>query len=150
MGLEKRPWSEMTEKGGGGMSATNISPGWQKLFWAAAAYNFLIGLPSILAPGLAMSNLGLPVPHPLYAFNIQIMGILICTFGLGYLMVAQSQPGAKQILTLGIVGKLGILLLLGFRMLSTPMPLPIIATSFGDLFFATMFAFFLFGGSRDS
>lgn len=132
------------------MNGSTISSGWQKLFWAAAAYNFLVGLPSILTPGIAMANLGLPAPDPMSAFNIQVMGILVCTFGLGYLMVAQGQPGARQILTLGIVGKLGILLLLGIRMLSTPMPLPIIAASFGDLFFATMFAFFLFGGSRDS
>ena len=132
------------------MTGSNISPGWQKLFWAAAVYNFLVGLPSILAPGLAMANLGLPAPDPMSAFNIQVMGILICTFGLGYLMVAQGQPGAKQILTLGIIGKLGILLLLGIRMLSTPMPIPIITASFGDLFFAAAFAFFLFGNSGKS
>lgn len=132
------------------MTGSIVSPGWQKLFWAAAAYNLLVGLPSVLAPGLAMANLGLPAPDPMSAFNIQIMGILICTFGLGYLMVAQGQPGAKQILTLGIIGKLGILLLLGIRMLSMPMPFPIIAASFGDLFFAAAFAFFLFGAPADA
>ena len=131
------------------MGGSTVSPGWQKLFWAAAAYNLLVGLPSVLAPGLAMVNLGLPAPDPMSAFNIQVMGILICTFGLGYLMVAQGQPGAKQILTLGIVGKLGILLLLGIRMLSVPMPFPIIAASFGDLFFAAAFAFFLFSGPAE-
>ncbi len=116
---------------------------WRAVFWAAAAYNFLAGLPSLVAPKAAAVNTGLPPLDPQHVIFAQMTGLLICVFGIGYAMVALGKPGARQIVFLGILGKVGVCVLLALRMHEIAVPSQMIAAAFGDFLFILAFIAFL-------
>lgn len=123
-------------------------PIWRVIFWTAAAYNFLAGLPSLLAPLRSMSSIGVLSPDPQLILPIQIMGLLICVFGVGYAMVAQGMQGARQIVILGILGKLGLCVLVALRLAVAEVPSSMIVAVFGDFVFVLAFLAYLAKGPR--
>lgn len=116
---------------------------WPALFWAAALYNFLAGLPPLLAPALSMATAGMPPLDPQHVILTQMMGLLICVFGIGYAMVAMGSPAARQIVLLGIIGKAGVCLLVALRVREVDLPASMLAATVGDLLFVVTFIFFL-------
>jgi len=119
---------------------------WRAVFWAAAAFNFLAGLPSVLAPSAAAATSGLPALDPQLILIAQVGGLLICSYGLAYAMVAMGQPGARQIIFLGLVGKLGVCVLVALRLRDVAVPPAMIWASLGDFIFIIAFAVFLLKG----
>lgn len=116
---------------------------WQAVFWAASAFNFLAGLPSVLAPGAAAAASGLPPLDPQLIIIAQVGGLLICSYGLAYAMVAMGQPGARQLIFLGLLGKIGVCVLVALRLRDIEVPPAMIWASFGDFIFIIAFAVFL-------
>jgi hypothetical protein len=123
---------------------------WRAIFWAAAAFNMLAGLPSLLSPEAAGAAAGLPPLDPQFVIVAQVSGLLICSFGLGYAMVAMGQPGARQIVLLGLIGKLGVCILVALRMSETVVPPTMVWASAGDFIFIVAFAVFLIKGPKPS
>lgn len=74
-----------------------IGRGWRWLFWAAAAYNFLIGLSSMIAPDLSVDN--------------RIMGLMIFAFGVIYALVARDPARYGPVVWAGLMGKVGVVAL---------------------------------------
>lgn len=116
---------------------------WQAVFWFAAGYNFLAGLPPLVAPTLSTANTGLPPLDPQHVILVQIMGLLICVFGIGYAMVASGSPAARQLVTLGLIGKAGVCLLVVWHLAGTPLPTSMLYAAAGDFLFTIAFVFFL-------
>lgn len=116
---------------------------WPMVFWAAAVFNFLAGLPSVLTPSMSAINIGLPPLVPEHVMLAQMSGLLICIFGVGYAMVAMGRPGARQIVFLGLLGKIGVCVLLALRLREIDVPAPMIWLTLGDLLFVIAFVTFL-------
>lgn len=121
---------------------------WAALFWTAAFYNFLAGLPPLLAPTLSVAAAGMPPLDPQHVIIAQMMGLMICVFGIGYAMVAMGSPAARPIVLLGIVGKAGVCLLVALRLREVDLPASMLAATAGDLLFVVAFIFFLSRPSR--
>ncbi|MBX3507126.1 MAG: hypothetical protein KF895_16740 [Parvibaculum sp.] len=109
---------------------------WPAIFWLAALYNFAAGLPPILGIGLPPAGLA-----PEHLLTTKIAGLLICTFGIGYALVALGIPGTRHIVTLGLIGKIGVCLLVLLYMSALPPEMPLLAA--GDFLFVLAFAAWL-------
>jgi hypothetical protein len=116
---------------------------WPALFGAAALYNFTAGLPPLLIPALSAENLGLPPYDPQHIIIAQLAGMLICLFGIGYAMVAMGTPGGREIVVLGMIGKLGVVLIVTGHLLWGHVPLGLVAAAGGDFLFALAFIAYL-------
>jgi hypothetical protein len=110
---------------------------WPAIFWLAALYNFGAGLPSLLGVGLPAADLASE-----HLLTIRLAGLLICTFGIGYALVALGLPGTRHIATLGIIGKLGVCALVLIYLSALPPLMPLLAA--GDLLFVIAFAIWLY------
>lgn len=110
---------------------------WPIIFWLAALYNLAAGLPSLLGMGLPAGELA-----PEHLLTMRLAGLLICTFGIGYALVALGLPGTRHIVTLGIIGKLGVCALVLHYISSLPPVMPLLAA--GDLLFVAAFAIWLY------
>ena len=99
--------------------------GWQWMLAAAAAYNLLIGV-----PGLVMSA----------AVNDRIVSLLVACFGLVYAITATDPRRFAPMLWAGMVGKLGIIALLGPDLAAGVTPAGTIPILAGDALFTIGFA----------
>lgn len=68
------------------------------MLWAAAAYNWLVAVPSFFLPGASV--------------NDRIVALLVGCFGLVYAMVARAPQSLGQVLWAGVIGKLGVVALM--------------------------------------
>lgn len=75
-----------------------IGPIWRGFFWAAAVFNFVVGLSGMLAP----------VP----TIDSRIIGLFIFSFGVIYALVASAPNRFGPALWAGVIGKLGVVGLL--------------------------------------
>ncbi|MFN8545268.1 MAG: hypothetical protein U0807_13825 [Candidatus Binatia bacterium] len=113
---------------------------WRRLFAIAAVFNLVAGLPPLLAPAQALQAFGMaPLPEHLF---VRTTSALVLTFGLGYWLVSRDLA-RRELVWLGIVGKLGVVVLFGHAWLRGVLPLGAAAIGFGDLLFALAFATFL-------
>lgn len=118
---------------------TDIMPGrattfWHIFFGVAAAYNFLIGAAGFMQPGAST--------------DMKVINLLVFCFGILYALLARDPLRYAPALWAGIVGKLGVVVLLGlpnWREGGDPLIGTIVA---GDLVFALGFIAFLFGAAR--
>lgn len=118
---------------------------WKIVFGAAALFNTAVGAPLLFVPvqGLALMGLG---PQPLLLF-VQLAGGLIVMFGLAYAMVARNLA-LREIAWLGAIGKFMAVTLLAIYKSSGEISDTTFALGMGDLVFAALFLWFLFGGRR--
>ena len=116
---------------------------WPAVFWLAALYNFAAGLPPLLGIGLPEGELA-----PELVLTAHVTGLLVCTFGVGYALVALGLPGTRHIVTLGIIGKLGVCVFVLIYLAVLPPMMPALAA--GDLLFAIVFAIWLFRGPQSA
>lgn len=71
---------------------------WSAVFWAAAAFNLLVAVPSFFLPGAGVTD--------------RIVAVLVGCFGLVYAMVARAPERLGQVLWAGVIGKLGVVALM--------------------------------------
>lgn len=118
---------------------------WRGLFAVAAGFNLAVGLPMVLAPGALISLLGM---RPVEPFFPRVAGLLILVFGLGYALVSRDLA-RREIVLLGVVGKVGVVALLAWSWLDGSVPGSVVALGSGDLLFALAFATFLARAAED-
>lgn len=103
--------------------------GWRVFFGAAAAYNLVIGTLGLVDPAADT--------------NARIVSLLVFCFGILYALTAREPLRFAPALWAGIVGKLGVVALLGpanWQAGGDPLVGAVVA---GDLLFALGFAAFL-------
>jgi hypothetical protein len=89
------------------------------------------------------SREGLTPPSPPVYYQSWIA--LFLTFGIGYYMAWRDMYGNKNIITLGIVGKLAFAAVFAYHMLARPGQIPMffLIPMVGDVVLAILFAMFL-------
>lgn len=75
-----------------------VSSVWRAFFWAACAFNLVIGALGMLAPDASVDG--------------RIIGLLVLCFGIVYLLVARDPVRFAPALWAGVVGKFGVVGLL--------------------------------------
>jgi len=75
-----------------------VGKGWSTFFWAACIFNFVVGALAMLSPEATVDT--------------RIVGLLVFSFGIIYLLVARNPVRYSSVLWAGIVGKLGVVGLL--------------------------------------
>lgn len=109
-----------------------MAKGWSWMLWGAAAYNWLVSLPVLL-------NL---------AAGDKVSAVLVAGFGVLYALVASNPERLAPALWAGVVGKLGLVVLLGPSIAAgtaAPGTAPVLA---GDLLFTAAFLALLLGPGR--
>jgi hypothetical protein len=92
----------------------------RKLFFSAAIFNALAGLPILLAGRQVSTLFGMPQP-PNLLFS-QIAGAAVLLFGVGYWLESRSPGEHRSVVALGLAGKLMIFALaVGHVVAGTPM-----------------------------
>ncbi len=76
-----------------------VGSGWRAFFWAATAFNFVIGIAGMLSPEATV--------------DARIIGLLVFCFGVIYLLVARDPVRFAPALWAGVIGKIGVVALLG-------------------------------------
>jgi hypothetical protein len=117
--------------------------GWKRMFVIAAAWNLAGGVIIYAAAPRIFSTAGLGVPEPAAYFHSWIA--LFMTFGIGYYMVSRDLHGRRDIVLLGIIGKLAFSAIFVAHMLARPGAIPalFLIPVVGDLVFVVLFAVFL-------
>lgn len=119
---------------------------WKVFFIAAAAFNFLAGLPLLIAPAEMQAALGVTPPDDLLFHRFT--GLLVACFGVVYAFVAQDLMRYRPLVWLGVVGKAGVVALFTEAWLAGRVPSQAFAVSLGDLAFVAGFLLFLFVTGR--
>lgn len=83
---------------GAPVGAAEIRPFWRIFFWAAALFNFAIGLAGMLGPAASI--------------DARIVGLLVFAFGVIYVLVARNPARYGSTLWAGVIGKIGVVALL--------------------------------------
>jgi hypothetical protein len=104
--------------------------GWKTFFWVAAAFNFAIGLAGMLVPEATIDG--------------RTIGLLVFAFGIVYMQVARDPRRFGPVLWAGILGKVGVVALLGPGEFGPTGSTLISAVLAGDALFAFGFLVFLF------
>ena len=74
------------------------------LFVVAGAYDFLLGVIFLVAPGAIYARFGVtPANHPAY---VQFAAAVVVIFGIGFWFVARSPERNRDIIKLGVLLKL--------------------------------------------
>lgn len=111
-----------------------MSRGWTIFFWAAAAYNIVIGILGFVDPAGTVDN--------------KAIALLVFSFGIVYALVARQPLRLAPVLWAGVFGKLCMVALMGPVALSdgaNPMLAPILV---GDFLFTCGFLAFLLGPAK--
>lgn len=103
---------------------------WRAFFWVATAYNLLIGLAGMISPGATL--------------DARTIGLLVFAFGVVYLFVARDPLRFAPVLWAGLVGKVGIIALVGPVAFGEGGDRLAGGILLGDAFFALGFLTFLF------
>jgi hypothetical protein len=114
--------------------------GWRLAFFAAALFNFAVGLPMVIAPGLVAGGLGMAAADLL---TVRLLGWMITTFGIGYAMVGIEPRKHRGIALLGIIGKSGVIALTWWLAWRGLVARDVALLAAGDLFFVGVFIAFL-------
>lgn len=115
--------------------ATVGQSGWTRFFYAAAIFNFLIGLAAMLVPQSTLDG--------------RMIGLFVFAFGLIYWIVARDAKRYASVLWAGVISKLGVVGLLGPRSLQGEMDPLVLGMLAGDLIFALGFLIFLFNREEE-
>lgn len=106
-----------------------VPAGWRGFFWAAAAFNIVIGVAGMLVPGQTI--------------DARIVGLLVLGFGLIYYFVARDPLRFAPCLWAGILGKVGVVALLSPQAFGVGGDTLTAAVLIGDGLFAIGFLIFL-------
>lgn len=110
--------------------------GWKAFFWAAAAFNLLVGLGGFIDPEANLDK--------------QAIAILVFGFGIVYALVARETLRLAPVLWAGVFGKVCIVGLLMPGALAEGGDRMIAGILVGDMLFTLGFLAFLLGPARKS
>ncbi len=82
---------------------TTLRPWMRRLLGFAGVFNITAGISMVVFYHEGYKLLG--IPRPEIVLPVQIMGILVALFGVGYLLVAQNPVENRHILALGFCSK---------------------------------------------
>ena len=71
----------------------------------AAIFNLCAGANMVLLPKITYEMIGMDPPSPRIDFPIQLVGVLVALFGVGYYQVARSPLENRMLLRLGMWSK---------------------------------------------
>ena len=111
------------------------------LFGSAALFNWLAGLPILLAGGEICALFGLPPPSSLVF--LQITGMAILVFGIGYGLEARQPGRHRSVVALGGVAKVGVFLIAFGHLLLGGLNWILPALAAVDLSYAVLFWLYL-------
>jgi tryptophan-rich sensory protein len=116
---------------------------YKRVFLIGALWNIAGGAFITLFAGWIFSTGGLTPPEPPAYFHSWIA--LFVTFGIGYYMVYRNMYGNKNIVILGIIGKVAFAIIFIYNMITFrgQIPLFFLIPVVGDLVFAVLFGMFL-------
>lgn len=83
---------------GAKVGGSEVGSGWKIFFWAAAIFNFMVGLAGMLSPAADIDT--------------RIVGLLVFCFGVIYVLVARDPARFGSTLWAGVIGKVGVVALL--------------------------------------
>jgi hypothetical protein len=119
----------------------DVSEGWVRFFRVAAAYNVAVGLPFLVAEGAIREFLGMtPAVYPIFS---QMLFAFVVLLGWGYWMVAEAPERNRDIVKLGVAGKLVAAALCIFYAATGAIPVALAAPGVGDLVFVAFFVKYL-------
>lgn len=84
---------------GAAVGSELVATPWKAFFWAACFFNFAIGLMGMLSPEATV--------------DARIIGLFVFSFGIIYLLVAREPVRYAPALWAGVIGKIGVVALLG-------------------------------------
>jgi hypothetical protein len=116
---------------------------YKRMFLVAALWNVLGGALVVVFTGRIFAAANLTPPYPPLYYHSWIA--LFVTFGIGYYMVSRNMSANKNIVILGIIGKLAFSAIFVYNMLTFQGQVPrlFIAPVVGDLVFVVLFWLFL-------
>lgn len=114
---------------GAKLGSEPVGWGWRGFFWLATLYNFVIGALSMLSPAASVDT--------------RIIGLLVVCFGIIYMLVAINPRRYAATLWAGIVGKVGVVALLGPAAIGPEGEQLMAAILAGDALFAIGFLVYL-------
>ncbi|MEP5938122.1 MAG: hypothetical protein ABJ239_07340 [Erythrobacter sp.] len=106
-----------------------VSRSWKNFFWIAAIFNFLIGLAGMLVPEATT--------------DARIVGLLVFGMGIVYMQAARDPLRFAPTLWAGVIGKLGVVALLGPQAIGPQGEALIVSILACDALFAIGFLIFL-------
>ena len=119
---------------------------WRVFFAVAAAFNFLAGLPLLIAPAEMAASLGVAVPDDLMYHRFT--GLLVACFGGVYALLATDPMRYRPVVWTGVIGKAGVVALFTDAYLGGRVPIQAYAVSLGDLAFVIGFLVFLLSSGK--
>jgi hypothetical protein len=114
--------------------------GWRLALFAAALFNFAVGLPMVIAPNVVAGGLGMTDAN---ALTVRLLGWMITTFGIGYAMAGVEPRKHRGIVLLGIIGKGGVIALTWWLAWRGLVARDTALLAGGDLVFVLIFIAFL-------
>jgi hypothetical protein len=112
-------------------------PVWTNLFRFAAIFNWIAGLPLLLAPTVMLSTLGVEPPADL-TFH-RLSGLLIAFFGAVYWIIARDAVRFRPLAKLGVAGKVLVFALFAQGWVAGQAPDAAAGLAVGDLLFGFAF-----------
>ncbi len=121
-----------------------IAPWMRYLLWFAGCYNLLVGLTLVVLYHEVFKTINLFGEKPERMLFVQLVGILVGLFGVGYIIVARNPIENRNVLLLGLLSKaLGSVLGVGYVALGK-LPLGfLVLLFFSDIIYLPPFAVIL-------
>lgn len=115
-----------------------LKPWMTNLLRFAGCYNLLVGINLTVFYHEMFKFFGLPKPSLI--MYVQLVGILVALFGVGYLMVAYRPIQNRNLLLLGFLSKLfGSILGTGYVLLDKMPPIFFVVLVFSDIIYLPFF-----------
>ena len=120
----------------------------KRMFLTGSLWNLLGGVFILSFASWIFATAGLIRPHPPLYFQAWIA--LFMVFGIGYYMVFRDMYGNKNLVLLGMIGKLAfsIIFILNFLLFRGQVPSFFLIPVSGDLVFVFLFGWFLLSAKR--
>ena len=115
---------------------------WRGVFLASAVFNFIVGISLAVDASEFAASMGLEVAR-YDALWSPLVAWFVAMFGVFYLIVWRDLDN-KPIVAVGMVGKLGVVVLIALAWSRGLTPFGMVALTLVDLAFAALFALFLF------
>jgi small multidrug resistance pump len=121
-----------------------LAPWMRYLLWFAGCYNLLVGLNLVVFYHEAFKTLKLFGEKPELMLFVQLVGVLVGLFGVGYIIVARNPVENRNVLLLGLLSKgLGSVLGIGYVALGKLPPEFLVLLFFSDIIYLPPFAVIL-------
>jgi hypothetical protein len=110
--------------------------------WIAGGYNLALGVNMVLSPAGAFEAFDLPLPE-LMLF-VELVGLMVAVFGVGYCLVALRPLENRGVLALGLLGKTLVAIWgLGYVLLGKVPVAYLAVVFFSDIIYLLPFALIL-------